>query len=275
MKEFVFTALTSLGLLSGPAAAVPVNWIDWQTSSSENGFTASGVITSGSEFIEVTYNNPNGVAFFQSGTGTDYFSSAGPNSPYESTGANGVDNRPPAAEMIALRFSGQQTLTFSKTVQNLYLAFVSLNSNGWRFDQNFSILSYTGANIDGSGVDSAGFWGSGSITRIDNGDGTYSMNNLTPGEPHGTILLTDKFDALSWTSLSNENWNGFTVGVQGTDEQVPDVSAIPVPPAGLLMLGGLCAIAALRRSSKPALTKKKSASIGTGSEILQDTLSRV
>lgn len=249
MKKFnaVISVVVSSVLGSAvPAAAEVVNWIDWQTSTTDSsGFTAKGVITSGSETIDVTYNNPLGVSFIQTGLGTDFFTASGPNSPYESVGANGVDNRPPAAEMIGLQFAGRQTLSFSKTIQNLYLSFVSLNSNGWRFDQDFTILSYTGGNVDGAGPDSGGYWGSGSVTRVDNGDGTYSLNNLTSGEPHGTILLIDKFDTLAWNSLSNENWNGFTVGVQGTDDQVPD--AVPLPAAGLLLAGGLVVLGGVKR----------------------------
>lgn len=253
MNRFLAIVVSTFVVVALPANAGVVNWIDWQSSTTDsNGFTATGVITSGSETIDVTYHNPLGVGFFQdgvSGNQIDYYTASGANSPYESTGPNGVDNRPPAAEMIALSYAGSQTLTFSKTVQNVYLSFVSLNSNGWQFDQDFELLSYTGADLDGAGTDNAGYWGTGSVTRIDNGDGTYSLNNLTSGEPHGTLLLIDKFDTLSWDSLTNEFWNGFTVGVQGTDDQVPDV---PLPAAGFLLAGGLVVLGGVRRRKAAA-----------------------
>ncbi len=56
------------------------------------------------------------------------------------------------------------------------------------------------------------------------------------GKPHGTIMFTDAFESVTWRSLSNEYWNGFTVGVEGT---TVEVSAVPEPAAWLLIAGGL------------------------------------
>ena len=90
----------------------------------------------------------------------------------------------------------------------------------------------------------------GLVEKVDNLDGTFSLNAIPPNEgngpePHGTILFTDTFDELIWTSLTNEGWNGFTIGVQGTDEQVPDdptttpPDVIPLPAGVWLLLSGL------------------------------------
>lgn len=246
MKRIAFAAMLIGTSMALPAAAKSINWIDWQGSTtSGSGFMALGQITSGGEVLDATHNNPIGVGFIQTGAGIDYFSGGATNSPYTSTGPDGNDNRPPAAEMIALRYAGPQTLSFSKPVENLYLSFVSINGNGWRFDQDFSILSHTGANIDGAGADSAGYWGSGGVVRVDNGDGTYSLN-ATSGEPHGTILLPDVFSVLSWNSLTNEYWNGFTVGIEGTDEQVGP-APIPLPAGAWLVLTGLAGFGMVAR----------------------------
>lgn len=237
-------------VLAAPASALTANWIDWTSGVTENGvFTAQGTITSGSETIDVTYTNPQGVAFIQTGSGIDYFSGGGtgtPN-PFVSEGPNGNDNAPPGAEMIALRFAGTQTLTFSQPVQNLFYAYVSMNGNGYAYDQEFEILSNTGSDYDGAGTDGRGYWGSGPVVKVDNLDGTYSLNADGPGEPHGVIFFEDKFTSLTWTSLTSENWNGFTIGIQGTDDQVPDDPVVPLPAGGVLMLGALGGLAAVRR----------------------------
>lgn len=259
MRTFLVSTAISFLALTGSASALSVNWIDWESGeTAQDGiFTATGTITSGAETINVTYTNPQGVGFIQTGSGTDYFISKGPNSPFESTGTSGVDNRSPGAEMIALQFAGSQTLTFSQTVENLYYSFVSMNGNGYAFSQDFDVLSYTRANVDGEGVDNDGFWGGGLVEKVDNLDGTFSLNAIAGNgtEPHGTILFKDTFDVLTWTSLTNEFWNGFTIGVQGTDAQVPDpgdppTNVIPLPAGLWLLLSSLSLLGLARLRSQ-------------------------
>ena len=147
------------------AQASPFYWTDWVSCSPCGApFVGNGTITTPTTTLNVTYSNNNGVGFFQTGGGTDFYSAVGVGgSPYTSTT---VDNRPPAAEMIALQYQGQ-TLTFSQTVANPVFAFVSLNANGYAFvNQDFDILSDAGFNYDGQGVDACGYWGCGGITKV-------------------------------------------------------------------------------------------------------------
>lgn len=226
--------------------ATTIQWVDWETSSTTGVFTAEGTITTPSASVGVTYNNPQGVDFYQTGTGTDFFQNGSfgsggrdaADSPFTSIE---VENIPTAAEMIGLENAGNQTLTFSETVANLVFSYVSLNGNGYSFDQDFEILSFG----DASDGNDCGYWGCGTSYKnvVDLGGGNFAYELLGTGEPHGTIRFLGAFDDVSWNSLSNETWNGFTVGVEGTEAEV-----LPTPPTFFMFLVALIAMR-MRRSS--------------------------
>jgi hypothetical protein len=239
------------------AGAVPVFWTDWVGTDSDpgTGFRGQGTITTATTTVNVTYTNPNGIGFYQTSGGTDYWTPRTPvaNSPYTSTL---VDNVPTGTDIVALQFAGNQTLSFSQTIANPVFSYVSLNGNGYAFlNQDFDILSY-GAGLGAAppGDNSCGFWGCGTSRKniVDLGGGNVEYQLLGTGEPHGTIRFTGAFDTLTWRSLSNEFWNGFTVGVQGTASEVFP----PVPEAStfLLMAPGCVILLALgwRRGRRPA-----------------------
>ncbi|MBI5692296.1 MAG: PEP-CTERM sorting domain-containing protein [Verrucomicrobia bacterium] len=201
------------------ANPVTVKWTDW-ISGSPSGGTASGVINTGSSTVAVSYLNPQGYAFLQTGTGIDYFQNhlGAAGSPFTSSV---VANIPTAAEMIGLHHAGNQTLVFSETIANPFFSYISLNGNGYAFDRDFDILSF-GSSTDPEGPNYNGYWGHGTsfkqIVNLPGGGIEYQL--LGTGEPHGTIRFRGAFNSVSWRSLSNEYWNGFTVGVEGTAAQV-------------------------------------------------------
>ena len=242
----VLTAVAILAATTGVASARTVYWADWSAiSASGSAVAITGTIDVAGKSIGVTYTNPNGIGFFNAGIGQNHWgASSAANSPYTSTGPKGVDNGPGTADLIALRYAGGQTLTFSETVSDVYFSFISLNGNGYGFDRDFQLLSAAGQNIDGAGTDAGGAFGSGGVEKhLVNGQ--YRLVG-TSGEPHGTILLDGQFDSLSWQSLSNEYWNGFTIGI-GEFVPDPDPSAVPLPAAGGMLLGALGAFGMLRR----------------------------
>jgi hypothetical protein len=108
----------------------------------------------------------------------------------------------------------------------------------------------------GSGQDgdnACGYWGCGTSYKqvVDIGGGNYLYELLGTGEPHGTIRFKGSFDTLTWTSLSNEYWNGFTVGVQGTAAEVFTPSTgVPEPATPTLLGAGLMGAGALRRRQR-------------------------
>jgi choice-of-anchor A domain-containing protein len=169
------------------------------------------------------YSGPRGVAFFQTGTAPgdiDYFTDSArqrnpSTSPFTS---EDVPTIPPAKEMIGLRYAQQNTLEFSQPIGNPLFAFVSLNSNGYGFDQDFEILSY-GSPSNGN---ACGYWGCGTAYKsVVAHTGSTEYQLLGTGEPHGTLRFIGAFDVVHWRSLSDEYWNGFTLGITSLAEDVP------------------------------------------------------
>ena len=251
LKKSTGVLAVLLALATSAAQAVPFYWTDWSGGDLDPtaGFQGQGTITTPTSTVTVTYTNANGIAFFQTGGGTDYWTNGffgttrnAATSPYTSST---VDNIPTGTDIIGLQYAGSQTLLFSQTVANPVFSYVSLNGNGYQFfNQDFDILSQGG--VDGN---DCGYWGCGQASKavISLGGGNFAYeliaNNVGGTEPHGTIRFRGAFDSLSWTSLSNEYWNGFTVGVQGTAQEV----SLP-EPGSLALLGlGLAGLALRRR----------------------------
>ena len=221
-RSLVVLGLLSQALIAGPALAATVNWVDWTSGTAGADSSASGALVIGDTTIDVSYSGE--IGFIQTSGGTNYWNAS---SPYISTL---VDNAPGTTDIIALSRATAKTLTFSLPVQDLFFAVVSLNGNGYRFDQDFEVVSF-----------GPGHWGNGTLTRVDLGNGQYQLNGS--GEPHGVIRFTGAVSSITWTSLTNEYWNGFTVGTYGIAQPVPE------PDTWMLMLVGLgLAVAAgLRR----------------------------
>jgi len=187
----LFLAIMS-NLAVQASAFADVIWVDWHTIL-ENG-DVEGTATVAGGTVTVTYSGER--AFVQTTCGTNYWN---PATPYISAT---VPNAPPDCDIIALSQATAKTLTFSEPVANVFFAVVSLNGNGYRFDRDFDILSF-----------GCGYWGCGTLTKEVNPP-TYDL--IGTGEPHGVIQLLGSFSSVSWTSLSNENWNGFSIGFEET-----------------------------------------------------------
>ncbi|MCB2000661.1 MAG: hypothetical protein KDH91_09785, partial [Rhodoferax sp.] len=205
LHHFIATSASAVLLvMAGSAAqAAPIFWTDWTGGDLDptSGFQAQGTITTGSSTVTVTYTNANGIAFYQPSGGIDYYQNGrsgrdAATSPYTSSA---VDNIPTGTDIIALRAAGMQTLQFSQAIANPVFSYVSLNGNGYAFDQDFEILSFGNAS-DGN---SCGYWGCGTSTKnvVDLGGGNFEYQLLGTGEPHGTLRFLGAFDTVSWRSL--------------------------------------------------------------------------
>jgi hypothetical protein len=217
------TAVVALAL-AAPAQSAEVNWADWSTALVATDGNAVGAFSTADGQVDIQFAGQ--LAFAQLGSGINYFSQGVP-APYTSAL---VDNAPSAAEMLAMSVAGTRSLAFSAPVDNLFFAVVSLNGNGFRFDSDFEIVS--------SGQ---GYWGSGAMQRVDLGNGQFQLNGT--GEPHGVIRFTGSVSSITWQSLNDEYWYGFTVGTYG-------LAPPPVPEPGsmaLLLLGLLGVATAVQR----------------------------
>jgi len=196
-----------------------VNWVHWTSvnvsghdSYGGNVGTVGGYIDlGGGQTVDVTYNGQ--FAFTQiNGLGTNYYTTPAtqPGDYTSGTGtytSAGVADGPTSSDIIGLNFVGQdRTLTFSQPVNNLYFAIVSMNGNGYIFDQDFQVASY-----------GRGYWGDGALTRVDLGNGQFEVvgGPYSNSEPHGVLAINGTVQTLTWTGAANEYWNGFTVGTYG------------------------------------------------------------
>ncbi|MBA3849290.1 MAG: hypothetical protein C0502_04760 [Opitutus sp.] len=225
----------------------PVNWVNWTGSETAGGITKYvGQMTvprssGGSTTVIVKYTSPSGgIAFFQTSNGTDYFrqgsgGSLGRNparSPYTSTKVPNIPDGGGGAsdlgDIIALKSAGTNLLEFFDaatgapiSVASPVFAYVSLNGNGYGFNQDFDILSFG----DGTTRDQ-GYWGPGTSYKNTVTVGSATQYQLLGGgEPHGTLQFRGSFSTVTWQSLSNEYWNGFTIGVAQLAADVPIANA--------------------------------------------------
>lgn len=208
---------------AGPALAAPVVWVDWTSGTPGGSGSASGVVDLGApgpdaSDIAVSYSGE--IAFIQTAGGTNYWS---PSSPYVS---GLVDNAPGTPDIIALSSASSKTLSFSAPVDNLFFAVVSLNGNGYAFNEDFEIVSF-----------GCGYWGCGSFSKDTSVPGEFRL--IGSGEPHGVIRFNRAVSSITWSSLTNEYWNGFTVGTYGAAPPIPEPASFALMTLGLAALGGI------------------------------------
>ncbi len=214
-KFAIGAAIAAATLAAGGAHAFTT--VSWADLTSDTPTTVSGTITATSGTVGVTFSGS--YLFDQlNNTGTDYWVDLG----Y----TEGLVNRPPTVDLIALNVGDLKTVTFSKAVTDPYLAFTSWNGNHVSFSAPFTIISQ-----------GCGYWGCGTFAPFGGSTGFDGS-----GEVHGVLQFHGTFTSLSFTDTT-ENWHGFTVGIG-------DV-AVPEPASWAMMLVGfgLVGLAARRRSA--------------------------
>lgn len=240
-----YAVAVGLAILTTPAFSASIAWTDWTDHDTVTN-QVTGTLDDNGTLVNVTLTSTAALTPAPQLNGfVDYYSFAGnrdaATSPYTNVGPDyAVDNVPTGTDIIRTTNASTYTLSFDQAISDIYFAFVSLNTNAFVFDTEAILLSAGGMDIDGNGTDLRGYWGTTSATSVDDSvAGEWSLSGN--GEPHGTVVLPGTFTSLTWTG-GTEGWHGFTVGV--TNVALPPV---PVPAAGLLLIGGLGGLAMLRR----------------------------
>lgn len=214
MRSILVAAVLSAGVFAAPSAgAVVVNWADLTTATATS---VSGTIATTDGPVAVTYNGPIYAPATQVNGGIDYWIARGDPAPYTS---GIVENRPTGTDIIAFDEGGSKTITFDRTVSDVYLALNSWNGNAGTFDQAFEVISQ-----------GFGYWGNGTFTNVT--PFTFTGN----GELHGVIRFTGSFSRLSFTDFS-ETWHGIQIGIGGLA-----APAVPEPATWAMLIGGFGAV---------------------------------
>ena len=181
---------------STPIAAV--NWLDWTAADVSQGI-AIGTFPQHRN-ITASLSSSAPLSFAQTDGGINYFN---PSGPYSSAGVTA----PSSTDIIAFYTGGSRTLTFSQPINDIYLAYVSINNNTLSFDHDFEIISQSDE------VGGAGYFGAGKASKLQESNGLENSYQLIgqQGEPHGVIKFAGPISSLTWTS-NTEYWNGFTIG---------------------------------------------------------------
>lgn len=187
--------------------AVPITWVDWETSDGDSAAGSAGSIS-------VDVFGPLSPAA-QTNGGIDYWAV----NPSVYTGV-GVDNGPVGSDIVRIT-EGDFTIDFGQTVLNPVMAILSLGRASlpttYVFDTEFEVLNQ-----------GSGYWGGGSLAEL-------TGNVLEGREGHGLIQFQGAVDSISFVS-SREAWHGFTLGVA---TEVDEPAHFGVAALGFLALLGL------------------------------------
>lgn len=222
MNRYSLTSLLAgLALMTSSEASAAITWADWTSVNNPSGQTAapddSAVASFGALGVSVTYVGDIYAAQINGG-GTNYWS------------IFPAADKPGTTDIVEIRGGGTKTITFSKSVTDVYLALVSWNNNRAEFDHSFTITAQ-----------GLGYFGQGSFISNPSTPRTVLRTAGATNEFHGVLKFSGPITSLTFTDGA-ELWHGFSIGIGSVTpvvDPVPEISSWAMMIAGFAMIGRL------------------------------------
>lgn len=228
----------AVGVLLFALPAHAQTWVDWTAVTPGTPGSAKGNLPLGSGNVGVTYNGevePASSISTGSSAGTYFDPAFGPGTFVSPTAPVGPTNN---GWIQLIGPSQGNVLTFSSPVNRLFFAIISLGQPGrtvdYAFDLPFTILSQGPGN-----------WG-GCYTCL-----TQPAPNVIHGEEGNGVLMFEApggISSLAFSVLDNEDFHGFTIGVDAVTT-TPEPASLALVATGLV---GVFGVARRRRKSDGA-----------------------
>lgn len=229
--------VTAVIALAAQPLEAQVIWTDWLAAGP--GTVSGSLAVPGS--ATVTYAG--GYSYAQLSGGGDFWRNGG-----TAWAAYDAVNAPTGTDFIQLIGATTNTITFSQAMLNPYMAIISQGQPG--LPVNYSFLGGTRFKVidEGRGTFGDGFYERDGDGQARNGSYAGLSSVLSGYEFHGIIQLEGTFTSFSWANNPDENWHGFTVGVDG----IADPGVVPEPATVSLLALGLAGVGVLARRKRSA-----------------------